>query len=188
MHTWLPIHVEIPAEHPVVYANYACPNLFIVNYMYQAYEQTNKVLQGHWERMTICQYRFHSIIHVHSRCFSLRQTFETVHMFVFIMTGMGNPFLTTVSKLITLDTPGACISCVLFPNLWSWPSPPRNITTPLSDTTTTIPHQTGTFQVVALPHPNNFEVVSQPVSLGSDIALNFNEPSRDCLLVNVTAL
>ena len=23
MHTWLPIHVEIPAEHPLVYANYA---------------------------------------------------------------------------------------------------------------------------------------------------------------------
>ena len=56
-----------------------------------------------------------------------------------IMTGMGNSFLTTVSKLITLDTPGACISCVRFPNLWSWPSPPRNITTPPSDTTTTIP-------------------------------------------------
>ena len=65
MHTWLAIHVEIPAEHPVVYANYAYPNFFIiVNYMYQAYEQMNKVLQGHWERMTICQYRFHSIIHV----------------------------------------------------------------------------------------------------------------------------
>ena len=30
MHTWLPIHVEIPAEHPVVYANYACPNFFII--------------------------------------------------------------------------------------------------------------------------------------------------------------
>ena len=83
----------------------------------QLYEQMNKVLQGYWERMTICQYRFHSIIHVHSRCFSLRQTFETVHMCVFIMTGMGNPFLTTVSKLITLDAPGACISYVLFPNL-----------------------------------------------------------------------
>ena len=173
MHTWLPIHVEIPAEHPVVYANYACPILFIiVNYMYQSYEQMNKVLQGHWERMTICQYIFHSIIHVglHSRCFSLRQTFETVHMCAFdliecftttflrahswlnwvvhmcaiestghpeeactcslqpkflnevksvfmIMTGMGNSFMTTVSKLITLDTPGACISCVRFPNL-----------------------------------------------------------------------
>ena len=25
MHTWLAIHVEIPAEHAVVYANYACP-------------------------------------------------------------------------------------------------------------------------------------------------------------------
>ena len=39
-----------------------------------------------------------------------------------IMTGMGNPFLTTVScmgKLITLDTPGSGISCVLFPNLIS---------------------------------------------------------------------
>ena len=45
---------EIPAEHPVVYANYACQIFFIiVNYMYQAYEQMNKVLQGHWERMTI---------------------------------------------------------------------------------------------------------------------------------------
>ena len=127
----------------------------IVNYMYQAYEQMNKVLQGHWERMTICQYTFHSIIPVNSRCFSLRQTFETVHMCTIestghpeeacslqpklIMTGMGNSFLTIVSKLITLDTPGACISCVLFPNLWSWPSPPRNTTTPPSDTTTTIP-------------------------------------------------
>ena len=131
--------------------------------MYQAYEQMNKVLQGHWERMTICQYRFNSIIHVNSRCFSLRQTFETVHMCAkestghprrhvaynlsfwmkwsvfMIMTGMGNSFLTTVSKLITLDTPGACISCARFPNLWSWPSPPRNKTTPPSDTTTTIP-------------------------------------------------
>ena len=50
-----------------------------------------------------------------------------------IMTGMGNPFLTTDNKLITLYTRGACISCVLFPNLWSWPNPPRNITTPPSD-------------------------------------------------------
>ena len=23
MHSWLPIHVEIPAEHPVVHTNYA---------------------------------------------------------------------------------------------------------------------------------------------------------------------
>ena len=23
MHSWLPIHVEMPAEHPVVHANYA---------------------------------------------------------------------------------------------------------------------------------------------------------------------
>ena len=40
-----------------------------------------------------------------------------------------------------------------------------------------------TFQVVILPHSNNFEVVSQPVCIGSDIALNFNGPSCDCLLV-----
>ena len=46
-----------------------------------------------------------------------------------IMTGMGNSFLTTDNKLIILYTRGACISCVLFPKLWSWPSPPRNITT-----------------------------------------------------------
>ena len=88
MHTWLPIHVEIPAEHPVVYANYACPNfVIIVNYMYQAYEQMYKVLQGHWERMPICQYRFHSIIHVNLRCFSLRQTFETVYICAIESTG-----------------------------------------------------------------------------------------------------
>ena len=120
------------------------PNfVIIVNYMYQAYEQMNKVFQGHWEPMTICQYRYHNIIHVHSRCFSLRQKFESVHMCAIestghpeeacslqpkflnevkcfmIMTGMGNPFLTTVNKLITLDARGACISCVLFPNLCS---------------------------------------------------------------------
>ena len=28
MHTWLPIDVEIPTEHPVVYANYAWSNFF----------------------------------------------------------------------------------------------------------------------------------------------------------------
>ena len=28
LHTWLPIHVEISAEHPVVYANYAWSNFF----------------------------------------------------------------------------------------------------------------------------------------------------------------
>ena len=115
--------------------------------------------------MIICQYRCHSIIHVNARCFSLRQTFETVHMcaikstghheeacslqpigfwmkwkcFHEIMTGMGNPFMTTDNKLISLKTRGACISCVLFPNLWSWPSPPRNITTPPSDTTIKTP-------------------------------------------------
>ena len=33
MHTWLPIHVEIPAEHFVIIVNYIC----------QAYEQMNKV-------------------------------------------------------------------------------------------------------------------------------------------------
>ena len=44
----------------------------------------------------------------------------------------------------------------------------------------------GTFQIVVLPHPNNFEVISQPVSLGSDIALHFNGPSCDCLLVRWT--
>ena len=109
--------------------------------MYQAYEQMNKVFQGHWEPMTICQYRYHNIIHVNARCFSLRQKFESVHMCAIestshpeeacslqpkflnevkcfmIMTGMGNPFPTTVNKLFTLDTRGACISCVLFPNL-----------------------------------------------------------------------
>ena len=37
-------------------------------------------------------------------------------------------------------------------------------------------------------HEKICEVVSQPVSLGSDIALYFNGPSCDCLLVNVTAL
>ena len=127
--------------------------------MHQAYAQINKVLQqGHCEPMIICQYRCHSIIHVNARWFSLRQTFETVHMcaiestgyheevcslqpigfwmkwkcFHEIMTGMGHPFLTTNNKLITLYTRGACISCVLFPNLWSWPSPPRNLTTPPS--------------------------------------------------------
>ena len=114
----------------------------IANYMYQAYEPMNKVLQGHWEPMTICQCRCHNIIHVNARCFSLRQKFETVHRcsiestghheeacilqlrflnevkcFHEIMTAMGNTFLTTDNKLITLDTRRACISCVLFPNL-----------------------------------------------------------------------
>ena len=35
-------------------------------------------------------------------------------------------------------------------------------------------------------HPKNFEVVSQPVSLGSDISLNVNGPSCYCLLVRWT--
>ena len=34
-----------------------------------------------------CQYRFHSIIHVNARCFSLRQKFETVHMCAIESTG-----------------------------------------------------------------------------------------------------
>ena len=98
--------------------------------MHQAYAQINKVLQWHCEPMIICQYRCHSIIHVNVKCFSLRQKFETVHMcaiesadhheeacslqpigfwmkwkcFHEIMTGMGNPFLTTDNKLITLYT------------------------------------------------------------------------------------
>ena len=59
----------------------------IVNYMYQAYEQMNKVLQGHWEPMTICQYKFHSIIYVNARCFSLRQMLETVYMCAIESTG-----------------------------------------------------------------------------------------------------
>ena len=162
MYSWLPIHVELPAELPVLHTHYArLPT--IANNMHQAYEQINKVLQGHWEPMIICQYRCHSIKHVNAKCFSLRQKLETVHIilcaiestghhddacslqpmgfwmkwkcFHEIMTGMGNPFLTTDNKLITLYTRGACISCVLFPNLWSWPSHPRNITTPPSDTT-----------------------------------------------------
>ena len=109
MHTWLPSHVEIPAEHPVVYADYAWSNFFHnCKLHYQAYEQMHKVLQGHWELMTICQYRCHNIIHVNARCFSLH-----LKCFHEIMTGMGS-FLTTVNKLITLYTHGACISCVLF--------------------------------------------------------------------------
>ena len=59
-----------------------------------------------------------------------------------IMTGMGNSFLTTDNKLIILYTRGACISCVLFPKLWSWPSPPPNITKSPSDTTIRHHHQT----------------------------------------------
>ena len=76
MHTWLPIHVEIPAEHPVVYANYAWSNCF--HNCYQPYEQMNKVLQGHWEPMTICQYRCHNIIHVNARCNTKVLTGQTV--------------------------------------------------------------------------------------------------------------
>ena len=57
------------------------PNFdMIVNYMYQVYEQMNKVFQGHWEPMPICQYRYHNIIHVNARCLSLREKFESVHM------------------------------------------------------------------------------------------------------------
>ena len=144
MHSCLLIHVEIPAEHPVVHPKL----LTIANNVHQAYEQINKVPQ---EPIIICQYRCHSIVHVNAMCFSLRQ--NIVHMcaiqsighheeacslqpigfwmrwkcFHEMLTGMGN--------LITLDTRGPCISCVLFPNLWSWPSPPRNITSPPSDTT-----------------------------------------------------
>ena len=125
----------------------------IANNMHQAYEQINKVLQGHWEPMIICQYRCHSIIHVNSRCFISRQKFETVHMcaiestghheeacnlqpigfwmkwkcFHETLTGLGNPFLTTDNKLITHHTRGACISCV------------RNITKPPSDITIKTP-------------------------------------------------
>ena len=40
----------------------------------------NKVLQGHWEPMTICQYICHNSILVNARCCSWRQKFETVHM------------------------------------------------------------------------------------------------------------
>ena len=59
--------------------------------MYQAYEQMNKVLQGYWEPMTICQCRFHSIIHVNAWCFSLRQQFETVHMRLCAIESTGHP-------------------------------------------------------------------------------------------------
>ena len=62
-------------------------NFIIGNYMYQAYEQMNKVLQGHWEPMTICQYRCPNIIHVNARYFSLRQKFKTVHMCAIESTG-----------------------------------------------------------------------------------------------------
>ena len=55
--------------------------------MYQAYEQMNKVLQWHWVPMTICQYRFHNIIHVNARCFSLRKKFETIRMCAIESTG-----------------------------------------------------------------------------------------------------
>ena len=117
IHTWLSFHVEIPAEHPVcmhIKHGPKLPTIANYMYMYQAYEQMNKVLQWHWEPMTICQYRCHNIIHVNAWCFSLRQKFETVSQestghhheeafslqprfmnevkcFHEIMTGMGNP-------------------------------------------------------------------------------------------------
>ena len=93
-----------------------------------------------------------------------------------IMTGMGNPFLTTVNKRITLDTRGACISCVLFPNLWSWPSPSRNITTPPSDTTTMIPPSDRYIPGRYIATPEQlWGRISQPVNPSSAIALNFKE-------------
>ena len=57
MHTWLPIHVEIPAQHPVVYANYAWYNLFHNCKLHvsslQADEQSTPVALGAYDNMPI---------------------------------------------------------------------------------------------------------------------------------------
>ena len=88
MYIWLPIHVEIPAEHPVVHVNYAWSKFFHNCKLHvsslRADEQSTPRALGAYDK---CQYRFHSIIHVNARCFRLLHKFETVHMCAIESTG-----------------------------------------------------------------------------------------------------
>ena len=156
MHTWFPNHVEIPAEHPLVYPNYAWSNFFhSCNYIIKPTSRWTKYSK---DIGSLWQYANTDAITLYMQMLGASACIRSLRLFTcvqynqlatprrhvaynvsfwmkwsvfMLMTGMGNPFLTTVNKLITLDTRGACISCVLLPNLWSWPSHPQGLPIPV---------------------------------------------------------